>query len=54
MSDTEEYKEYYLYGSYAMFGFTVLLACCICFNYKNIKIGIAVMKCTAEFIAATP
>ena len=32
----------------------VAMACCVCINLKNIRIGIAIMKCTAEFIADTP
>lgn len=30
------------------------MICCVLCNWKNIKIGIAVMKCTASFIGSTP
>lgn len=52
--ETDKYKNYYLYGSYVAWGFTALLFCCVCCNLKNIRIGIAVMKCTAQFIGGTP
>jgi hypothetical protein len=35
-------------------GFCGVLIICACCNYKNIKIGVAVMKCTAAFIGGTP
>jgi len=47
-------KDYYLYGSYVVWGITALLICCVLCNCKNIRIGIAVMKCTASFIGSTP
>ena len=47
-------KVLYLYGSYAVFGFAAILVCCVCFNLKNIRIGVAVMQCTAAFIGGTP
>lgn len=37
-----------------VWGLAVILFCCICFNLKNIRIGVAVMKCTAAFIGGTP
>jgi len=54
MIDTDEYKLYYLYGSYVVWGISGLLACCVCCNLKNIRIGVAVMKCTAAFLGGTP
>ena len=47
-------KEYYLYGSYVVWGIGAIVFCCVCCNWKNIRIGIAVMKCTASFIGSTP
>jgi len=47
MAATDQYQPYYLYGSYVVWGFTALLLCCVLCNYTNIKIGVAVMKCTA-------
>lgn len=49
-----EMQKYYLYGAYAIWGFAGLIFICVCFNWKNIRIGIAVMKCTASFIGSTP
>lgn len=49
-----QFKQYYEYGAYAAFGFTALLFVCVCCNWKNIKIGVAVMKCTASFVGSTP
>lgn len=54
MMETDEYKKYYLYGSYAVWGLSAILLCCACCNLKNIRIGVAVMKCTAAFIGGTP
>ena len=54
MPTTDKYKPYYLYGSYVVWGIAGILFCCICFNLKNIRIGVAVMKCTAAFIGGTP
>jgi hypothetical protein len=47
-------KAIYLYCSYAVFGISAILFCCVCFNLKNIRIGVAVMQCTAAFIGGTP
>lgn len=49
-----EQKDYYMYGSYVVWGLAGALVCCVCCNLKNIKIGVAVMKCTATFIGTTP
>jgi len=54
MPETDQYKNYYLYGSYVVWGISAALLCCACFNMKNIRIGVAVMKCTAAFIGGTP
>jgi len=54
LPDTDEYKIYYLYASYGVGGLAALCFCCVCFNLKNIRIGIAVLKCTAAFIGGTP
>lgn len=50
----DQYKEYYLYGSYAVAGLAGVILLCTLINCKNIRIGIAVMKCTAQFISSTP
>lgn len=47
MAVTDQYQPYYLYGSYVVWGFTAFLLCCVLCNVKNIRIGVAVMKCTA-------
>lgn len=52
--EEEQTKEYYLYGAYVVWGFAAILICCVLCNFKNIRIGIAVMKCTASFIGSTP
>lgn len=54
MADTEQYKNYYIYGSYVTWGFAGLILLCLCCNLTNIKIGIAVMEATAMFINGTP
>lgn len=54
MPDSDQYKEYYLYGSYGVGGVAGLLLIFTLCNCKNIRIGIAVMKCTAQFISQTP
>lgn len=54
MDKADEQYPFYLYGSYTVAGICgVLLICAIC-NGKNIRIGVAVMKCTAAFIGGTP
>jgi len=52
--EDDEYKEYYLYGAYVLWGIAGALFCCVLINWKNIKIGIAVFKCTAAFMGGTP
>lgn len=52
--ETDKYQKYYLYGSYGVGGLAAALLLCVLCNCKNIKIGVAVMKCTALFIAQTP
>ena len=54
MADTEQYKLHYLYGSYVVAGISFVLFCCACCNSKNIRIGVAVMKCTAAFLGGNP
>lgn len=54
MPEADEYKPYYTYGSYAAWGILALFICCLLCNCKNIKIGIAIMKTTAQFIKDTP
>jgi hypothetical protein len=49
-----EYRQYYEYGSYGVWALTGLIFCCVCCNLKNIRIGLAVMQCTALFINGTP
>ena len=48
------YKDYYTYGSYAVWGLALIMFVCVCCNLKNIRIGLAVMQCTAMFINGTP
>ena len=50
----EQKKMYYTYGSYVVWGISAVLLCCALCNQKNIRIGVAVMKCTAMFIGGTP
>ena len=54
MSEADKNKKYYLYGSYAIGGLAALLLFCICCNLKNIRIGVAIMKCTAQYIGSNP
>jgi len=54
LTDQDQYKLYYLYGSYGVAGLSALLLLCAICNCKNIRIGVAVMKCTAAFIGGTP
>lgn len=54
MDPENEQYPYYLYGSYVVAGITGILLICAIFNQKNIRIGVAVMKCTAAFIGGTP
>lgn len=49
-----QYKKYYEIGSYVVWGIGGLLLLCILCNCKNIRIGVKVMKCTAQFIGNTP
>lgn len=54
LPESDKNKVYYLYGSYAVWGLAGILACCMLCNLKNIRIGVAVMKCTATFIGSNP
>jgi cell division protein FtsW (lipid II flippase) len=54
LSEADKNKKYYLYGSYAVWGLAGLLLFYVCCNLKNIRIGVAVMKCTAAFIGSNP
>ena len=54
MADTEKYKPLYKYGAYVTWFFSAVLICCILANNKNIRIGVAVMKCTAVYIGSNP
>lgn len=54
MEEGEKYKQYYIYGSYAVAGVAGFLLLCVLCQCKNIRIGVAVMKCTAAFIGGTP
>lgn len=50
---TNNYK-YCLYGSYTLWGLAgiyLFLLLCLC---KRIRLGIAIIKCTAQFIGGTP
>lgn len=52
--DSDQYKEYYEYGAYTLWGIAGVLLCCVLINWRNIKIGIAIFKCTAAFMGGTP
>ena len=52
--DRDDQQPFYLYGSYVLAGVMVIFLLCAIFNQKNIRIGVAVMKCTAAFIGGTP
>lgn len=54
MSPTHPHKQYYQYGAYVIWGIAVLILCCVFCNWNNIKIGVAVMKCTATYIGGNP
>jgi len=54
LPEQDEYKMYYTYGSYVVWGILALLIIFLCCNCRNIKIGIAVMKTTADFLKDTP
>lgn len=54
MEDADEYKNYYVYGAYGVWGLLALLLIFLLCNLKNIRIAIAVMKTTAQFIRRTP
>ena len=54
MDDHDENKVYYQAGYITIWVVTGLLLCCILCNCKNIKIAIAVFKCTTQFINGTP
>ena len=54
MDKENEQYPFYLYGSYVVAGIAAVLVICLIFNLKNIRIGVAVMKCTAAFIGGTP
>lgn len=47
-------KDYYTAATISLWTFAALILCCVVFNWKNIKIGVAVMKATAQFVATTP
>ena len=47
LAQDEDRQMYYQVGSYIVWGFSALILCCTICNWKNIKIGVAVMKCTA-------
>ena len=54
MDETDKYKQYYLIGAYVVWGIAALILLCVLCNCKNIRIGVAVMKATAQFIGSTP
>jgi hypothetical protein len=54
MNDAEQYKNYYIYGSYGVMGLGGFILLCVLCQCKNIRVGVAVMKCTAAFIGGTP
>jgi choline transporter-like protein 2/4/5 len=54
MDPTHPHYQYYEYGAYTIWGIAALLLCCTLCNWNNIKIGVAVMKCTAQYIGNNP
>lgn len=54
MDANDQYKLYYVYGSYAVWGLAGVFLFCLLCNINNIKIGVGIMKCTTQFIAGTP
>lgn len=52
--DKDEQQPFYLIGSYVLLGVMAIFLICAIFNQKNIRIGVAIMKCTAAFIGGTP
>lgn len=52
--EEKQYKQIATYASYGVGGISAALLCCAICNQKNIRIGVAVMKCTAAFIGGTP
>ena len=47
-------KDIYFGCAIGCWAFAALILLCVMCNWKNIKIGIAVMKATAMFVAFTP
>ena len=54
MDPSHPHYQYYQYGAYTIWGIAALLLCCTLCNWNNIKIGVAVMKCTAQYIGNNP
>jgi len=53
VSTSQDYK-YCLYGSYAVWGLDglyTIIVLCLC---NRIRLGVVIMKCTAQFIGSTP
>jgi Plasma-membrane choline transporter len=53
ISTSENYK-YCLYGAYTLWGIDgayAIILLCLC---NRIRLGVAIMKCTAQFIGSTP
>jgi len=51
--DTDYYK-YNLYGAYTLWGIDgayAIILLCLC---NRIRLGVAIMKCTAQFMGGTP
>lgn len=54
LGEGAQYYDAYHYGSFVIWGFAALVFLCVLCNCKNIRVGIALSKCTAQFIADTP
>lgn len=54
MDPSHPHYQYYEYGAYTIWGIAGVLLCCTLCNWNNIKIGVAVMKCTAQYIGNNP
>ncbi len=54
MSSYNEDRVHFQNMAFVAWGVAVLVIVCTICNWNNIKLGIAVMKCTAAFIGSTP
>jgi hypothetical protein len=50
--ETSDYREYVKYAAYGLWGLAALYALCVCCCWSAIRIGIAVYKTTAVYVAS--